>query len=224
MADSRQLSRLVESAEDLACALTNLRDEVPRDSPRGVTDITGAIGDLYRLSNILRQLENAAKDPRYGDRIYRISGDVRLVCRSIERTLDVALRMTGRADDSTQWMVWEDMDHRMRDVERVSLLGRLSWYHVFAQGLLDQLNGYAFDETLARIKRNLQSLLERQDDARHDGWSYGAIEPGKSHDLDSCASIHFTETASSTTYATSQDYHAGKSPSTASPWSCFGLQ
>lgn len=181
MADSRQLSRLVESAEDFACALQTLRDDVPRDAQRDVTDITGAIGELYRLSTILRQLRDAFEASRYEDRIYRIGPDARLVCRSAQRTLSTALGMVGRASDFSQWMVWDDLDHRMRVMERAALLVRLRWYYNLTQGLLDQLEGYAFDDTLKRIKDKVQKLLERQqEDSPSESWSYRVIESCKS--------------------------------------------
>lgn len=184
MADSQQLSRLVASAEDFADALKTLRDEVPRDAARDVTDITGAIGELYRISTILRQLRDAFEAPRYEDRIYRIQSDVRLVYRSAQRTLTTALGMVGRANDMSQWMIWDDLDHRMRVVERAALLVRLRWYYNLTQGLLDQLEGYPFDETLARIKGKLQGLLERQqEEPPSPGWSYRVIEPCESWPL-----------------------------------------
>jgi hypothetical protein len=164
MTDSRQLSRLVESAEDFACVLQNLRDEVPpRDAAqRNLTDITSAIGELYRLSTILQQLRSAFDAPQYADRLYRISSDAALVTNSAQLTLNVALGMVGRASPATQWMVWDDLSHRLQDVERVSLSMRLKWYYNFTEGLLDQLEGYPFDATLARIKASIHALLQQQ--------------------------------------------------------------
>lgn len=162
MADSQQLSRLVASAEDFASALKSLRDDVLRDASRDVTDITGAIAELYRISTVLRQLRDALEAPRYENRIYRIQPEVRLVCRSAHCTFRTALDMFGRANDMSQWMVWDDIDHRMRIVEHASLFVRLRWYSNLTQGLLDQLDGYPPDESLTRIKGKLQELFERQ--------------------------------------------------------------
>lgn len=162
MTDSRQLKRLVESAEDFASVLQTLRDEVPRDAQRNVTDITSAIGELYRLSTILQQLRIAFDAPQYADRLYRISSDAGLVSQSAQRTLAVALGMVGRANPATHWMVWDDLSHRLEAVEQVPLSMRLRWYYSFTQGLLDQLEGYPFDATLTRIKASLQALLQQQ--------------------------------------------------------------
>jgi len=164
MTDSRQLSRLVESAEDFACVLQNLRDEVPpRDAAqRNLTDITSAIGELYRLSTILQQLRSAFDAPQHADRLYRISADAALVVNSAQLTLSVALGMVGRASPATHWMVWDDLSHRLQDVERVPLSMRLKWYYNFTEGLLDQLEGYPFDATLARIKASIHALLQQQ--------------------------------------------------------------
>lgn len=162
MADSQQLSRLVASAEDFADALKALRDDVLRDAPRDVTDITGAIAELYRISTVLRQLRDALEAPRYENRIYRIQPDVRLICRSAHRTLRTGLDMLGRANDMSQWMVWDDLDHRMRVREGVALSMRLRLYHNLTEGLLDQLDGYPSNESITRIKGKLQELFERQ--------------------------------------------------------------
>ena len=164
MIDSRQLSRLVKSAEDFACVLRDLRDEVPPrdDAQRNLTDITSAIGELYRLSTILQQLRSAFDAPHHADRLYRISSDAALVANSAQLTLSVALGMVGRASPATQWMVWDDLSHRLQDVERVPLSMRLKWYYNFTEGLLDQLEGYPFDATLARIKASIHALLQQQ--------------------------------------------------------------
>jgi hypothetical protein len=185
MTDSRQLSRLVASAEDFACVLQNLRDEVPlaRDAQRNLTDITSAIGELYRLSTIVQQLRFAFDAPQYADRLYRVVDDAAIVTRSAQLTLNVALRMVGRASSATRWMVWEDLGHRLENVEQVSLSMRLRWYYDFSQGLLEQLEGYPFDATLTRIKASLQALLQQQrpEASRPERpvISYRVIEPSK---------------------------------------------
>ena len=195
MTDSRQLSRLVESAEDFAIVLQDFRNELPpRDdaAQRNLTDITSAIGELYRLSTILQQLRSAFDAPQYADRLYRIAADAALVVSSAQATLSVALGMVGRASPTTHWMVWDDLSHRLQDVERVSLSMRLRWYYSFTEGLLDLLEGYAFDATLARIKASIQALLQQQQQpesprAERPVISYRVIESSKSLDLVSVA-------------------------------------
>jgi hypothetical protein len=177
MTDSRQLSRLVESAEDFAAVLRKLRDDVPRDARRDVTDITGAIGELYRLSNVLQQLRDVYESPRYEHRLYRIQNDAGLVCRSAQRSMDLALDMVGLASEVTQWMVWDDLAYRMGTVERMPLLTRLKCYYSFTQGLLDQLEGYKLDGTLVRIKDNLQGLEQQQRNLRPEALPHSVPYP-----------------------------------------------
>jgi hypothetical protein len=196
MTDSRQLSRLVESAEDFASVLRTLRDEVPlaRDAQRNLTDITSAIGDLYRLSTVVQQLRLAFDAPQYADRLYRVVDCATLVNRSAQLTLDVALRMVGRASSATRWMVWEDLSHRLENVERVALSMRLRWYYSLAEGLLDQLEGYPLDGTLTRIKASIQALLQQQrpEASRPERpvISYRVIESSKSMFLISAVSMY----------------------------------
>jgi hypothetical protein len=175
--DLRQLSRLVESAEDFAAVLRKLRDDVPRDARRDVTDITGAIGELYRLSNVLQQLRDVYESPRYEHRLDRIQNDAGLVCRSAQRSMDLALGMVGLASEVTQWMVWDDLAYRMGTVERMPLLTRLKCYYSFTQGLLDQLEGYQLDGTLVRIKENLRGLEQQQRKFGSDALPYSVPYP-----------------------------------------------
>jgi hypothetical protein len=171
----RQLSRLVESAEDFAAVLRKLRDDVPRDARRDATDMTGAIGELYRLSKVLQQLRDVYESPRYEYRLYRIQNDAGLVCRSAQRSINLALDMVGLASEVTQWMVWSDLAYRMGTVERMPLLIRLKCYHGFTEGLLDQLEGYQPDATLVRIKHDLQGLEQHQGNPGPDALPYPVI-------------------------------------------------
>jgi hypothetical protein len=160
--DVRALRRMIECAEDFACVLQNLRDEEPRDAQQTLIDITSAIGELYRLSSVLRELYIAFDAPQYVDRLYRIMTDAALVVNSARLTLNGALSMVGRASPATNWMVWADLSHKLQNVERVPLLMRLKWYHSLTQGLLDVLEGYPFNDALLRIKSSIQRLLQQQ--------------------------------------------------------------
>jgi hypothetical protein len=160
--DGMALRRLIEGAEDFAAVLQVIRDEEPRDAERNLVDITSAIGELYRLSSVLRELCIAFGAPLYVDRLYRIMTDAALVVNSAQLTLSGALSMVGRASRATQWMIWADLSHKLQNVERVPLLMRLKWYHSLTQGLLDVLEGYLFNDTLLRIKSSIQRLLQQQ--------------------------------------------------------------
>jgi hypothetical protein len=171
----RQLSRLAESVEDFAAVLRKFRDDVPRHARRDVTDITGAIGELYRLSSVLQQLRDVCESPRYEHRFYRIQNDAGLVCRSAQHSMDLALDMVGLASEVTQWMVWDDLAYRMGTVERMPLLTRLKCYHSFTQALLDQLEGYQLDGTDVRIRDNIQGLEQQQRNPGPDALPYPVI-------------------------------------------------
>jgi hypothetical protein len=171
----RQLSRLAESVEDFAAVLRKFRDDVPRHARRDVTDITGAIGELYRLSSVLQQLRDVCESPRYEHRFYRIQNDAGLVCRSAQHSMDLALDMVGLASEVTQWMVWDDLAYRMGTVERMPLLTRLKCYYSFTQALLDQLEGYQLDGTDVRIRDNIQGLEQQQRNPGPDALPYPVI-------------------------------------------------
>jgi hypothetical protein len=186
MTDLLQLSPLVANVEDFAYVLQTLRNDVRSDARHDLTDITGAIGELWRLSASLRLLRDAFEATQYRDRLYRVKDDAELVCRGARWSLEVALGMVGRASETTQWMVWDDLGYRMRVVEGVPLLVRLSWYDTFIQGLLEQLEGYPSTKNLARIKGDLQGLEQQQQlqlqprDPRPAAITYRVIDPCKS--------------------------------------------
>jgi hypothetical protein len=165
-----QLSRLIESAQDLASTLRNLRDDVPLSARRGVTDITCAIGELYRLRNILQEMRNVYEAPRYKHRLYRIQTDTGLLCHSAQRSMDLAREIVEHASKVNKWMFWDDLAHRMGNVERMPLLTRLGCYHILTQGLLDQLEGYQVDETFVRVKDNLLGFEKQQRGSRSDNF------------------------------------------------------
>lgn len=175
MATSQHLSRLALEAEDVASALRTLRDQ--HEGTASVTFITEAVSRLFGLSTTLQRLAQAHDEPRYRNSLYRIKEDVQLVYCSACYTLEVALHM-GRRPVGAQWMVWGDMDHRMREMEGVGLLERLNWYRFFAEDLLDHLDGRTSDGLL-RSRDRVQNLLRLQDNARLLGLTYRSIESGK---------------------------------------------
>lgn len=183
MATSQHLSRLALEAEDVASALRTLRDQ--HEGTSSITVITEAVSRLFGLSTTLRRLAQAHDDSRYRNSLYRIRDDVQLVYCSACYTLEVALHM-GRRPVGAQWMVWGDMDHRMREMEGAGLLERLNWYRIFAEDLLDQLDGRTSDGLL-RSRDRVQSLLRLQDNARLLGQTRQFIESGKTKgDLGTC--------------------------------------
>jgi hypothetical protein len=136
------------------------------------------VAKLFGISTELRRLAGAFGQPQYYSSLYRIERDVQLVYHSVDLTLGVALTIAHRTRDSSQWMIWGDLDHRTRTVEGSDFLERLSWYQSYIQGLLDLLEGYP-DERLVQLRNNVVSLLKSQQDAQPLGPSDRFIEPGK---------------------------------------------
>lgn len=176
MAASETLNRLASQAEDVASTLRHLRDQ--HGEPSYIASITEAVAKLFGISTELRRLAGAFGQPQYYSSLYRIERDVQLVYRSVDLTLGVALTIAHRTRDSSQWMIWGDLDHRTRTVEGSDFLERLSWYQSYIQGLLDLLEGYP-DERLVQLRNNVVSLLRSQQDAQPLGPSDRFIEPGK---------------------------------------------
>lgn len=176
MAASETLNHLAQQSEDVASALRHLRDR--HGEPSYIASITEAVAKLFGISTELRRLAGAFDQPHYYSSLYRIEPDVQLVYRSVNLTLEVALTIAHRTRDSSQWMVWGDLDHRTRAVEGSDFLERLSWYQSYIQCLLDLLDGYP-DERLMQMRNHVSNLLRSQEDAQPLGPSDRFIQPGK---------------------------------------------
>jgi len=176
MAASQNLDRLARQAEDVASTLRLLRDQ--HGEPSCVASITEAVAKLFGISTEFQRLAGALDQPQYYSSLYRIERDVEIVCHSVNLTLSVALTIAHRTRDSSQWMIWDDLDHRTRTVEGADFLQRLTWYQAYVQGLLDLLDGYP-DERLVQLSNRVSSLLKSQEDARPLGPVDRLIESGK---------------------------------------------
>ena len=158
MAD-RGLIKCAREAEDVASALHNFRDNLPRNATR----ITGTIGELFGVSSILREIDNAQGDSQYSPSFYRIRDDLNLiVLPSLQRTLDNVFDMFQRSRERPYQMVWDDMGYRMEREEGIGLLERLEWYRTFLRAQFDVLTGYQPRDLLG-LRRQLISLLDAQD-------------------------------------------------------------
>lgn len=193
-ADSQELSRLIENVERFASTLNEFRDQIPLDPQSTFLEITGTIGELFSLGSILRQLETT-EESHDQDNIDSIASGVRLVSRSIQRTLSVAHDIISTAD-ATPTTAYENLDHRMTVVEGSSLLGRLKLYHAFVSGLLSELRTPSFDNDMIGKKGSLQILVERQDEADANRWVQEAIESGMPSPLETKLSKPKTQVAS----------------------------
>ncbi|KAK3705402.1 hypothetical protein LTR37_013375 [Vermiconidia calcicola] len=158
MALLRSLMRFAQDVEDVAAGLNAFRDRLPRDATR----ITAIISELFAVSSVLREIENAHNDRRYAPSFYRIEQDLALVLPSLRRTLDGTFEMFARARERPYQMVWDDLDHRMEREEGAGLLRRLEWYHDFLRAQLDVLTGYT-PQDLRDLRRQLVSLFDAQD-------------------------------------------------------------
>ena len=157
MAD-RALIRYAKDAEDVASGLHNFRDSLPRSATR----ITATISELFALSSVLREIDNAQGDPQYSPSFYRVKDDLDLVLPSLKRTLDNAFDMFARSRERPYQMVWDDLGHRMEREEGIGLLERLEWYHDFLRAQFDVLTGYQPGD-LRDLRRQLVSLLDAQE-------------------------------------------------------------
>ena len=154
----RALIRYAKDAEDVASGLHTFRENLPRLATR----ITGTIGELFTVSSVLREIDNAQGDPQYAPSFYRIKDDLYLVFPTINKTLDAVFDMFARSRERPHQMVWDDLAYKMENQERVGLLERLEWYHDFLRAQLDVLTGYQ-PRDLRDLRRDLVSLLDAQE-------------------------------------------------------------
>lgn len=173
---SQNLNRLALQAEDVASTLRHLRDQ--HGEPSCIASITEAVAKFFGISTELQRLAATLDQPQYHPSLHRIERDVQLVYRSVNLTLEVAMAIAHNTRESSQWMIWGNLDHRTRNVEGADFLERLTWYQYYIQSLLDLLQGYP-DERLVQMRSNVFGLLRSQEDARPLGPSDRFIESGE---------------------------------------------
>lgn len=162
--NSRPLIRLATNAEDAASGLFVYRDGLPFYATR----ITAIITELYAVSAVLRELDNAQIDPGHRPGWYRIENHVDLIVLSVQYTLEDVFGMFRRARGRSQKMVWDDLEHRMSQDETVDFLERLSWYRAFLEDTFALLEGHE-SEDLGLLRRRIDVLLDTQEMSHRSG-------------------------------------------------------
>jgi len=162
--NSRPLIRLATNAEDAASGLLVYRDSLLSYATR----ITAIITELYAVSAVLRELDNAQIDPGHRPGWYRIENDVDLIVLSIQYTLEDVFNMFRRARGRSQKTVWDDLEHRMSQDETVDFLERLQWYSAFLEDTFAVLEGHA-NGRLELLRRRIDVLLDTQEISHKSG-------------------------------------------------------
>lgn len=158
MAHQRSLIRFAKDAEDVASGLHTFRDSLPRSATR----ITATISELFALSSILREIDNAEGDTQFSSSFYRVQDDLNLLFPTLRRTLDATLDMFARSRERPYQMVWDELGHKMERDEGIGLLERLEVYHDFLRAQADILQGHRA-QNLYGLRRELASLWDAQE-------------------------------------------------------------
>ena len=150
---------LAKDAEDVASGLHTFRDSLQRSA----TKITSTIGELFQVSSVLREIDIAQVDPRFGPSFYRIQNDLRIVYPTLANTLDAVFNMFSRSRAQPYEMVWDDLAYRMEREEGIGLLERLECYHDFLRAQFDVLTTGRPPRDLGFLRQQLATLLEAQE-------------------------------------------------------------
>lgn len=155
---SRALTHLAEETEDVAAGLHNFRDRLPRYA----TVVTAVLGELFAISALLREIDQAQQDQHYAPSFYRIRDDIGLLIPSLQLTLDKAFTMFERTSDRSHQVAWEDLQYQMEQVEDLSLHDRLSCYHDFLRAQRDIIRGHQPPPSLRNMRSDLNTLCSAQ--------------------------------------------------------------
>lgn len=158
MAQQRSLIRFAKDAEDVASGLHNFRDSLPRSATR----ITATISELFALSSILREIDNAEGDTRFSSSFYRVQDDLNVLFPTLQRTLEAAFDMFSRSRERPYQVIWDELSHKMEHDEGIGLLERLEVYHDFLRAQADILQGQRA-QNLYDLRRELVSLWDAQE-------------------------------------------------------------
>ena len=156
----RSLIRHANDAEDVASGLRTFRDSLPRNATR----ITAIISELFAVSSVLREIDNAQGDPEFRSTFYRLRDDFDVVLPSLQRTLDAAFAMFAQSRERPYQMAWDHLGLKMEREEGLGLLERLETYHDFLRAQFDRLIGER-PEGLSEMRRQLDDLLDAQEKA-----------------------------------------------------------
>lgn len=157
MAEQRSLIRYAKDAEDVASGLHNYRDSLPRCAAR----ITATISELFALSSILREIDNAGSEIRFSSSFYRVQDDLNLLLPSLQRTLQAVLDMFSRSKERSYQLTWDDLGREMEYDEGIGILERLKLYHAFLRAQADMLQGHRARD-LHHVRQELTYLWDAQ--------------------------------------------------------------
>ena len=159
MAQQRSIIRFATDAEDVASGLHTFRERLPRNATR----ITAIIGELFALSSILREIDNAEGDTRFLLSFYQVQDDLNLLFPTLQRTLAAVFEMFSRAGERSYQVIWDDLGDRMeRDDGGMGLLERLELYHGFLKAQAHILQGRR-PQRLNDLRRELVALRDAQE-------------------------------------------------------------
>lgn len=158
MSQQRSLIRFARDAEDVASGLHTFRDSLPRSATR----ITATISELFALSSILREIDNAEGDTRFSSSFYRVQDDLNLLFPTLQRTLEAVFDMFSRSRERSYEMIWDELGRKMEHDEGIGLLERLEVYHDFLRAQADILQGHRA-QNLYDLRRELVSLWDAQE-------------------------------------------------------------
>ena len=155
---NRILIQFAKDVEDVAAGTQRFRDKLPRSATR----LTAIIGELYAISAVLREIDNAQVDARYASSFFRIEDDLELAFATLQRTDDAVFDTFARSQDLEYQVAWDDLGYLMERQEGVGLLERLEWYHDFLRGLFDIVTGYRTSD-LTSLRWRIEALLDTQE-------------------------------------------------------------
>ncbi len=131
----RTLLGLASQAEDVAAGLRAFRDRLPRDATR----ITAIVGELYALSSVLREIDNAEGDVQFATSFYDVHDDLKLLFLSLQRTFRAILDMFAQTRNQSYDVVWNGLGSQMEHDEGLGLQDRLQMYRNFLRAQADIL-------------------------------------------------------------------------------------
>lgn len=156
---SQPLLRLATSAEGVAAGLYRFRDNLPGRA----NEITFVISELFAISSVLRQIDQAQNDRDYAPSFYRIREDIDLLIPSLERTIQDVRDMFARSGTRDSELVWDDLQHHMEREERLGLQHRLILYRNFLTSQKQVVAGRQGSQGLQDMRRRIRILQDAQE-------------------------------------------------------------
>lgn len=155
------LTQYAARCEDAASGLVRFSDSLPGSE----SSVAIAVSELFGISAILRHICEERSSGRYASSLGPAYDDSDVACQSLGLTLDDIFELFVKVEHRPEYIIWEELNHRLALEGPYPLTVRLRLYHDFfdVQANVRERQRPANTE---RLRQSVCLLLDAQERAR----------------------------------------------------------